>query len=490
MPSSSSSSSSTTRRRRRQSTDSSETTAASTRARSTSRKRKSTAAKQSLPHDETITITEYHSQPQTTSKPSNTYTLRHNHLSINTSHPSATSATSSLASLSTSSLYSHLLSFLSSLFLPVNYPHSVTSDYLSFQLYDTIQASSSYLRGLLCTQAILAGIGVGSTTATPASATLNWITRDGVGMLGGMLFAWYGAQSFGVNVKRWRLFADLINDIGLTLELLSPRFPDLFLLLACIGTLCRALCGVAAGATRASLMSHFALHNNIADISAKEGIQETAVTLIGLVLGWQAVDWLDGDLRLTWLVFGVLTAVHVWANVMAMRCLVLTSLDGQRADLCIAHFLAQRDTLTPTQAARRESIYWPLCANDPQPVRLGVRLPQSDDSVSGALQAAVRANQPFVLLRSADSVHVILKEGVEDHEVLSALFHARLYLEKERQREEVSGKEEEEDVDVLDECYGEGAVMFDLFYAGLMEAGWKSTNMQLDVQPWRYDWTH
>ena len=300
----------------------------------------------------------------------------------------------------------------------------------------------------------------------------------------------YGAQSFGVNVKRWRLFADLINDIGLTLELLSPRFPDLFLLLACIGTLCRALCGVAAGATRASLMSHFALHNNIADISAKEGIQETAVTLAGLVLGWQAVDWLDGDLRLTWLVFGLLTAVHVWANVLAMRCLVLTSLDRQRANLCITHFLTHRDTLTPAQAAQRESVWWPLCSTDQQPVRLGVRLPQSDDSVSGALQAAVRANQPFVLLRAADGVRVLLQEGVHEREVLSALFHARLYEEKERQREETGavGEEEAGDVSVLEECYAEGAVMFDLLYAGLLECGWKDGSMQLDAEGWRYGW--
>ena len=195
MPTSSSSSSSSSgAQRRRRSNDRSETAAPATRARSTSRKRKATSARRSaIQHaaGNTITITEYLSQPHIASKPINTYTLHNNHITANTDHRADTSATSSvLASLSVSSLPSHVVSFLSSLFLPVNYPHSVTPDYLSFQLYDTLQASSSYLRGLLCTQAILAGIGVGSTTATPASATLNWITRDGVGMLGGMLFAW------------------------------------------------------------------------------------------------------------------------------------------------------------------------------------------------------------------------------------------------------------------------------------------------------------
>jgi hypothetical protein len=46
-----------------------------------------------------------------------------------------------------------------------------------------------------------------------------------------------------------------------------------------IGSVCRSLCGVSAGATRAALMGHFARTDNVADISAKEGIQETAGTL-------------------------------------------------------------------------------------------------------------------------------------------------------------------------------------------------------------------
>lgn len=48
-----------------------------------------------------------------------------------------------------------------SFFLPIGYPHTVTEDYLEFQIYDTIQAMCSYLRGILCTQAILVGVGVG-----------------------------------------------------------------------------------------------------------------------------------------------------------------------------------------------------------------------------------------------------------------------------------------------------------------------------------------
>jgi hypothetical protein len=103
-------------------------------------------------------------------------------------------------------------------------------------MWDTLQAVSSYLRGLLCTQALLVGVGVGSSDASATSATLQWILRDGGGMIGGMLFAWSQSSNFGFNIKQWRLFADVVNDIGLTLELLSPLFHrDYFVWFACAG---------------------------------------------------------------------------------------------------------------------------------------------------------------------------------------------------------------------------------------------------------------
>ena len=73
--------------------------------------------------------------------------------------------------------------------------------------------------------------------------------------------------------------------MGLTLDLVSPLVPQYFLLLTSAGSVCRAMCGVAAGSTRPAISLHFAKGNNLADITAKEGIQETLVTLFGLTTG-------------------------------------------------------------------------------------------------------------------------------------------------------------------------------------------------------------
>ena len=52
---------------------------------------------------------------------------------------------------------------IGSVLLPAGYPGSVAREYLEFQIYDTLQALCSYLRGILATQAVFEGIGVGSS---------------------------------------------------------------------------------------------------------------------------------------------------------------------------------------------------------------------------------------------------------------------------------------------------------------------------------------
>ena len=93
----------------------------------------------------------------------------------------------------------------------------------------------------------------------------------------------------------------------------------------------QAICGMTAGATRASITAHFALRDNLADVSAKEGAQETAVTLLGLLAGGALASSL-GDSALTcWAAFLLLTLLHVWANWRGVGSLALDTVNRQRA---------------------------------------------------------------------------------------------------------------------------------------------------------------
>ncbi|KYQ90504.1 DUF647 family protein [Tieghemostelium lacteum] len=169
------------------------------------------------------------------------------------------------------------------MFLPKGYPHSVTEDYMGYQLWDSAQALCSSVTGVLSTRAILKGYGVGDATATTTSATMQWLIRDGTGMIGRILFVWRKGTELDCNSKTWRFMADILNDVGMTLEIISP-YTGYFLTFSCLGIICKSLCGVAGGCTKASLTQHFAKRDNLADVSAKDGSQETFIGLIGLFI--------------------------------------------------------------------------------------------------------------------------------------------------------------------------------------------------------------
>jgi hypothetical protein len=263
-----------------------------------------------------------------------------------------------------------VLSEVRSVFLPAGYPQSVRAEYLTFQAYDTLQAACSYLRSILTTSAILRGAGVGEGNASPMAAAVTWVLRDGVGMFGSLLFSYAAGANFDANVKEWRLFADLINDVGMTLDLLAPLAPTpaWFMVVGALGAACKTICGMVAGATRASITAHFAREGNLADVSAKEGAQETAVTLVGLVAGSGLASAMGDSVAHAWLAFAVLTAVHVWANCRGVGCLTFDTVNPQRAVLlsrawCVAVERRAVETpraLAPAEVAASERFLGPL----------------------------------------------------------------------------------------------------------------------------------
>ena len=46
-----------------------------------------------------------------------------------------------------------------------------------FQLWDSVQALCSYVRGMLTSQAMLVGIGLGKEAASPTAAVFNFLLR-------------------------------------------------------------------------------------------------------------------------------------------------------------------------------------------------------------------------------------------------------------------------------------------------------------------------
>ena len=365
---------------------------------------------------------------------------------------------------SLAALASALGAAAASALLPAGYPDSVTSDYLSFQVFDSLQGLCSYVRGVVSASAVLSGLGVGqqqqqqrqgaspgASSALAAAATIN-AARDAVGMVAGFFLAAAAAPGMDADAKRWRLAADVSNDLSLALEVVAaplasaaaalwfrsrggeegegskgslffssffrspfssssaaaPPPPSdggggeqrlravLFALVVCLAAAARALTGVAGGATRAALTAHFCrgsgrkeaeegeeeegeeesttsgrkrrsnekrpgAGSNAGDVAAKEGSQEAACTLVGMLLGLLLTRASAANPRLGALAFALLTVAHVYFNARALRCLRLTSLNRARLELVVAEMAASSGgerVLTPADAAALEPL-WP-----------------------------------------------------------------------------------------------------------------------------------
>ncbi|CAH1801676.1 unnamed protein product [Owenia fusiformis] len=251
-----------------------------------------------------------------------------------------------------------LSQFFMAVFLPQGYPDTVSEDYLEYQLWDTMQAFASSITGTLATKAVLEGVGVGDENATALAATLTWLMKDGTGMVGRILFAWMQGTSLDYDAKRWRLFADILNDFAIFLEILAPLFKAYFTFIVCIAGVGKSIVGVAGGATRAALTQHQARRDNLADVSAKDGSQETLVNLSALLCSFALVPLVGDNQRLIWVLFLLFTAIHIFANYRAVTCVKMESINQARFHILIRGYLAGTGVDLIAKVNSQEPVFW------------------------------------------------------------------------------------------------------------------------------------
>jgi hypothetical protein len=77
------------------------------------------------------------------------------------------------------------------------------------------------------------------------------------------------------------MLASISMDLASFIELLTPFFPGYFLPLASVANVGKNISFLAASASRAAIHKTFAVHENLADITAKTGSQ----CILGSMLG-------------------------------------------------------------------------------------------------------------------------------------------------------------------------------------------------------------
>ncbi|KAH9908197.1 vitamin B6 photo-protection and homoeostasis-domain-containing protein [Xylariomycetidae sp. FL2044] len=256
-----------------------------------------------------------------------------------------------------------------------------------------------------------------SGTRTATLAVLLTVLQESTGRLATILFAHRAGRALEPESKRYRFLADILNDAALALDLASPVLAAASsssssasgggagsdaprVLALCASGVLRALCGVAGGAAKASLSAHFASASSsssssssspysdshkgkgdgdgddgggggrgggekgsLAELSAKDGSQETVVSLLGMLCGSLFVGRVSGRAAV-WSWMAVLLALHLWTNYRAVRAVQLRTLNRQRATLLLdaygRHATGVCRVLRPDEVAAAEGIlFWP-----------------------------------------------------------------------------------------------------------------------------------
>lgn len=234
--------------------------------------------------------------------------------------------------------YKQQLNKLISFFLPKGYPQSIEKGYSSYAIYQSFGYIFSTASSVLSTQSLLYALGLGEGSI-PLAATLNWIIKDGLGQLGGVIFASLINNQFDQNPKKWRMISSISMDISSFIELLTPLAPKYFILLASIANIGKNISYLSASASRVAIHKSFTIHENLADLTAKTGSQTILSSLIGTSLGIFLSTTINNSYTLNCFTFTLCSLLHLSCNYLSLNYVTIKTLNLSTLDDLFYHYL-------------------------------------------------------------------------------------------------------------------------------------------------------
>ena len=223
---------------------------------------------------------------------------------------------------------------------------SVPREYFEYLPYHFMAAVAGSMAMVFSTQSMLYGVGLGAG-AIPVAAALSWVLKDGIGQLGGVVFASVVNRNFDADPKRWRFVAGLVLDVASVLEALIPFVPCLFLPLASVSNALKNVSFLAASASRASIHAAFAQKANLADVTARSGSQTTVAATIGTALAAAISAYIGSDCTVILGCVLVTTATHLTCLYKCILSVPIQTLNLQRFELLASGYLRTRAAVSP-----------------------------------------------------------------------------------------------------------------------------------------------
>jgi len=393
-----------------------------------------------------------------------------------------------------------IVKFTQRMFFPEGGKDAVTEDYWHFSYWNFVRSVVSSCNSVLGTQGLLRALGLSATNSIATSAAVNWVLKDGLGRLGCIIAAFLIGNKFDNDAKLFSFCGDVIYELGILLELISPACSSLFLLVASLANALKSISYMSRLPPRAAILKSFALKENVGDISAKANCQDVASGMIGLALGIQVSYWVGPSMWKAFVAYVLSALIVGFSSLKALSRLELKTLNFHRLQIAVDHFVQSDSVLTPKQVNAEENVLssWNLFETDFKVVYGADLVNGYQTGNFGEVLEMFKGEQYLIRLQEQTvrgkamrmRVLVHVQEQISPRSIMFSMLHIayikrRFQLRKAATARKANlGDGDFNPIVEVQQTYKICREMFSRFYESLEEKGWSIEHIL--VTPTRY----
>ncbi|KAL1924504.1 uncharacterized protein VTP21DRAFT_4158 [Calcarisporiella thermophila] len=389
---------------------------------------------------------------------------------------------------------------LSAMFLPVGYPETVHECYKKFHLWQASETFVGSAVGVLCSQAMLASLGLGEEAATGGAVAIQWVLKDGFGEVGKLFFIKRFAFSFDSHPKTWKFVSEIFSLVGSFLQLCTSIAPTkYFLPLASLGNACESIHYSVWGASHMTFTRNFALAGNVGDVVAKTDAQTSLAHLVGMLSGVGLIT-ISHDPSFLFACYAALAPLNLYSTVSLLNSANFEILNQAKLTLIARQYIDTETVPTMQELKDREIGFgeWIKPGKGAMDVRLqlGVMGTEAFGNVEEILRCIeVFKKENYLLNYHKNTFSVLFHADAESNDVIRAILHAVKFhdLLFRRPDAKVSPvqralEDEEEMRRLLEESLQWTRKMYPQFVAELDQKDWQSDMVFWKDRGFRVQW--
>ncbi|RCI04355.1 hypothetical protein CU098_001233, partial [Rhizopus stolonifer] len=322
---------------------------------------------------------------------------------------------------------------LTEMFLPVGYPESVHSCYKKFHSWLFLETYVGSAVGVLCSQAMLASLGLGTIEATGGAVAIQWVLKDGIGEIGKLFFIKKYASSFDSHPKTWKFVCEILSSVGSFLQLCtSIAAPKFFLPLAAAGNMFELIHESIWFASHMTFTKHFSPNGNIGDIVAKDDAQMSTAHLLGMLSGVGIISISHSPLFLFG-AFAILSPINIWSTSKMLHAAEFEILNQAKVSLLAREYIDQGKVVTYEKLRDREIGFgeWikPSYRKKEGSVSVKIKMGPSAEQAYGSsheVQDVVNTlkHENYLLSYHKNTMWVLFHQDAGHEDVLQSILHS------------------------------------------------------------------